>query len=188
MFRTTPKFVEHLRNEGFDVWTISLWEKWLAKTSEFDSVIAEIEAVFMGTTLGGGMGLSEANSRGFYGDRQEQEACRQLDEKKNWRNIETVTLNANYTAPTYLDAKGFYFHLPAFLIADLNGDFGFAFVDTLIEKNPSSIEWIGLLDTPQKNAIIKTLELLKHFPDYHCRLDAIELAIKRIQGQQKTAG
>ena len=184
MCRTTLEFVDRLRNEGYDVWTISLWEKWLGKTPDLDSAIAQIEHAFNDTRLGDGIGLREANAIDDYASDIERQIQRRFDEKQNWRNITSKTLNEYYVAPTFLDAKGFHFHLPAFLIADLNGEFHFGFTDRLIEKQPLSTKWIDLLDNAQANALIYTMSLLKHYPEYHDKLDAIDCAIARIRDHQ----
>ena len=48
---------------------------------------------------------------------------RNKDEKLNWQNIQIDDLNRCNSSPTFFDAQGMLFHLPAFLLASLNGDY-----------------------------------------------------------------
>ena len=154
MYRITSRFVQQLRDKGYDVWTISLWEDWLTKMPEFETALLQIDSAFRNTSLGNGIGLREANAMDDYATQTECKRQRQMDEKHEWRNLTPEMLNKNYVAPAYFDARGFYFHLPAFLIAELNGQFNWDFIERLIKKHPRSTEWIGLLNL-RKTAELK---------------------------------
>ena len=184
MYRITLRFVEQLRDEGYDLWTISLWEDWLTKMPEFETALLQIASAFRNTSLGNGIGLCEANAMDDYATQTERKRQRQLDEKNEWRNLAPEMLNKNYVAPAYFDARGFYFHLPAFLIAELNGQFNCDFIERLIEKHPRSTEWIGLLNRAQADAIVTMLEVLEHHPDFYGKFEAVDRAITRIRGRE----
>ena len=101
MYRITADLIDQLRTDGYDLWTISLWENWLTKMPELEAVIIKIESAFRNMTLGGGIGLREANAIDDYATDSEREHQRELDEKHDWRNIAADSLNQNYVAPTY---------------------------------------------------------------------------------------
>ncbi len=108
MYRITSRFVQQLRDKGYDVWTISLWEDWLTKMPEFETAFLQIDSAFRNTSLGNGIGLREADAMDDYATQTECKRQRQMDEKHEWRNLTPETLNKNYVAPAYFDARGFY--------------------------------------------------------------------------------
>lgn len=181
MYRITSEYVEELRRDGYDLWTISLWHEWLSWMPQFDSAISQIEPAFRDVTLGDGIGLREADAIDGYALEAERAEQRDQDEKHDWRTIDAQALNRNYVAPTYFDARGFVFHLPAFLLAELNGEYEWDFIDELIQKHRLSTEWMGLLNEPQRDAIIDVLEVLRHHPSYFDQSQKFDLAIERIK-------
>jgi hypothetical protein len=184
MNRVTPAFIERLKQDGFDVWTISLWEHWLTKTPELAAAIRHVECAFATTRLDAGIGLREGNAIDDYENDFERQQQRQLDEHLDWRQITIGSLNKYHVAWCYFDAQGVLFHLPAFLIADLNGNLDLEFVDNLIGGQFDSTGWIALLNDPQARAITEVLELLKHYPDYHNDTVRIDRAISRIRSSK----
>lgn len=95
-------------------------------------IIAEIKEAFKDVDLDDGIGLSEADALDSYADGKLRRECRQNDEKNDWRVISSADLNKYNSSLSYFDAKGMQFHLPAFLIADINGQYmyGMSFVLT----------------------------------------------------------
>ena len=87
MYRITLRFVEQLRDEGYDLWTISLWEDWLTKMPEFETALLQIASAFRNTSLGNEIGLREANAIDDYATQAERKRQRQMDEKHEWRNF-----------------------------------------------------------------------------------------------------
>lgn len=94
---------------------------------------------FSEQTLGNGIGLREANAIDVYAMLAERLEMRRRDERTDWRSIDSDTLNECYAAPTYMDAEGFAFHLPAFLIAELNDDYDFSTRTTASRTSPSGM-------------------------------------------------
>ncbi len=182
--RTTLRFVESLREKGYDVWTISLWESWLARMPDLEAAIQRIEAAFDGVALGDGLGLREADAIDSYASDAELAAQRKLDEKNDRRKIPAPSLSDYYCAPAFFDARGFHFHLPAFLIASLEGKCDFKLLDYLGEKEARNAGWIGLLDEVQAEAIISVLELLKDYPEYYGESESIDCSIGRIRDRR----
>ena len=183
MYQIDSNTIKKLRDDGHDVWTISLWENWLAKMAELKLLVTKIRNSFESVTLGDGIGLREADMIDSCGSNEERQSARDLDEKDCWRNIGADVLNSCYVSPGYLDARGFLFHLPAFLIAELTDEFDFGFIDRLVESKPRSTDWIALLDNVQSDAVIETLMLVKQHPEYHNRGDAFDRAVERISNR-----
>jgi hypothetical protein len=181
MYRITSDYVEQLRRDGYDLWTIALWEEWLSWMPQFEAAVSQIEPAFRGVALGDGIGLREADAIDEYAPEADQAEKREQDEKHDWRKIDSQSLNRNYVAPTYFDARGFLFHLPAFLLAELNGEYEWDFIGELLDKHPMKTGWIGLLDQPQRKAIIDVLEVLRHHPSYYDQSQKFDLAIGRIR-------
>lgn len=180
MYQIDQEWIERLKDDGYDLWTIAQWEGWLAEMPALDSAMQAIESAFKNIRLGEGIGLREAQAIDDYADEAEQAAARALDEKTHWLRIDRELLNCCYAAPSFFDPQGFWFHLPAFLLAELKDEYEFGFVDRLIEKSPSCTKWIGYLNREQANAIVDCLSLLKSHPDYANKTAAIEKAIARI--------
>ena len=186
MYQVDTETIEKLKVEGYDVWTISLWEAWLLKMPELSFAVQRIQEAFKGVVLGDGIGLREAQSIDDYANTVDREEARKLDEKCHWQKIEIGLLNKCYAAPTFFDARGFVFHLPAYLVAELQDEYesDFGIITYIIEKHPTSTDWIGMLSTDQAKVIIEVLNLLKFHPEYQSSLDAIEKAINRISSHR----
>lgn len=183
MFRVTAEYVEELRAEGYDLWTISLWENWLAKLPLLDEAIDSVSKAFDGVTLGTGIGLIEAYSMDGYVFREELTAERAQDEKERWQDIDVRELDEmGDTANAFFDTFGFIFHLPAFLLAELNDEFTFCqgVVHRLVAKRPSSNKWILFLDDAQRRSITSILEVVQHHPDYVGQSEQFRHSIARL--------
>jgi hypothetical protein len=86
-----------------------------------NKLIAEIAKAFAGVTLEDGVGLKEADAIDEYADNAMRQQYRQEDEKYEWSAIPPEKLERYHGSPAFFDPKGMRFHLPAFLIAQLNG-------------------------------------------------------------------
>ena len=84
-----------------------------------------------------------------------------------------------------MDARGFVFHLPAFLIAELNDQHIFGFIDRLYCSPESPAGWSDLLNADQRNALAAALQLIGAHPDYHRDADAIKTKIDQLNTMQK---
>ena len=127
-FRVDESDVDELRDQTGDLRLIEAFSNWVRDFAPcVDHVIVQIEDAFAGTQLGEGIGLFEANGLDDYASEDERRRLRSSDEKHDWKRISCSDLNRCYTSPWFFDAKGFVFHLPAFLIAELNDQHPYGF-------------------------------------------------------------
>lgn len=61
MYQIDQSFVERLISDGYDVWTIELWSKWLGLSREFNSSLTAIAEAFSNVEVGDGIGMLEAD-------------------------------------------------------------------------------------------------------------------------------
>ncbi len=80
-----------------------------------------IRAAFAGVVLGEGIGLRQAQGLDDCADARTMEAYRAQDEKGDWSSIPVADLDRCYSSLSFFDADGMRFHLPAYLVADLEG-------------------------------------------------------------------
>lgn len=137
-----------------------------------------IRAAFSGVVLGAGVGLTQAQGMDDYADEKTCAAYREKDEKENWQAISAEQLNQCYSSLSFFDAEGMRFHLPAYLIAELNGDYkndtAFALThSTLIE------EQFALLNDAQRSAVRGFLQFIVCEPDYEFYREDIQRALER---------
>jgi hypothetical protein len=90
-------------------------------TDEQTRVANLIREAFEGVVLGNGVGLFQAKSMDDNWDDGKKE--RKKDEKLDWASIPVDNLNKCYSNLTFSDAEGMRFHLPAFILADLEGTY-----------------------------------------------------------------
>lgn len=88
-------------------------------TAEKDRVLGLVRRAFEGVTLGEGIGLREGDGLDDYADEHTLAAYRAQDEKHDWSAIPVADLDRYYSSLSFLDADGMRFHLPAYLVADL---------------------------------------------------------------------
>jgi hypothetical protein len=81
----------------------------------------QIRQAFQGVTLGHGIGLLQAQAIDDYESELRIAEARSKDETKDWSLIRYSDLKRFVSSLSYFDAEGMRFHLPAFMIADLEG-------------------------------------------------------------------
>ncbi len=167
-----------------DLEFVAAYERWCDFGNELDEVIARLDKAFTGQKLGDGIGLLEANAIDEYASVEEQAMMRQQDEHYDWKRIDVERLNECYAAPTYFDAAGFAFHLPAFLIAELNDQYDFSFIDRLIDYDTIPTDWDANLTIEQREAVAAALSLVSKHPEYLHRSKDICVAIQRLVGHR----
>lgn len=126
-------------------------------------IIDEITAAFAGVRLGDGIGLFEAQGLDDYATEEERKALREGDEKDDWTVLASQVLNQANSSLSFFDAKGMRFHLPAYMIAELRGDYRFSLAFTLCH-DPRA-EQFALLSGPQRVAVRHYIEFLLTDPD-----------------------
>ncbi|XDD51373.1 DUF6714 family protein [Leptospira sp. WS92.C1] len=136
----------------------------------------KIQRAFWGVNLGSGIGLYEAEGLDRYSTQEELAAYRAKDERSNWQALNLEDLNRCNCSLSYFDPEGMRFHLPAYLIADLEGIYRFDLVFTLIQSDHLE-EKFSLLNPDQRAAIRSYLELVQSDPDYKFEKDEIRQAL-----------
>lgn len=80
-----------------------------------------IRDAFSGVTLEDGVGLLQGQALDDYAGPEAQAAARANDETEDWSRIPADLLSSAHSSLSFFDPKGMRFHLPAYLIAELNG-------------------------------------------------------------------
>ncbi len=179
-FRITDEDLDHLRDLGHES-LIDVYKDWVNRDAELNALIRQIEDAFAGLTLGDGIGLLEASGLDDYAGDEELAELRARDEQTDWRRIPVETLNRNYSSPTFMDARGFIFHLPAFLRAELNDQYRYDFIRYLFYDPPYPEGWMDLLDTKQREAVAAVMTLINDHPNFEHDAVQIERAIDRLR-------
>jgi hypothetical protein len=141
-------------------------------------LISEINDAFKDVVLGNGIGLSEADAIDSYADLKLRTECRQNDEKHNWNLITADNLNKYNCSLSFFDAEGMQFHLPAFMIADINEEYKFGMSFALTNLSDYSKSQFGLLSQKQRGAIRLFLEYILEHPSYEFERPEIKSAIE----------
>lgn len=84
-----------------------------------DRVLELVRSAFRGVTLGNGVGLRQGQGLDDYADERTLASYRAQDEKNDWSAIPVADLDRCYSSLSFFDAEGMRFHLPAYLVADL---------------------------------------------------------------------
>jgi hypothetical protein len=90
-------------------------------TEEDARVALLVRNAFQGVTLGKGVGLWEGQAIDDYEDSHTRAVYRSRDEKEDWSAISVADLERCFSSLSFFDAEGMRFHLPAFLIAEIEG-------------------------------------------------------------------
>lgn len=88
-------------------------------TAEKNHVLNLVRSAFCGVTLGNGVGLRQGQGLDDYADERTLASYRAKDEKNDWSAIPVTDLDGCYSSLSFFDAEGMRFHLPAYLVADL---------------------------------------------------------------------
>lgn len=122
--------------------------------SEFaEGLCQRIRSAFSGVKLGEGIGLWQAQG---LDDNESPEVCAQYrlkDESEDWSRISDDTLRHCYSSPSFLDAEGFRFYMPAFMISELRGTYGFDFLWSLIHFDHLGYTRYELLNHAQRTVV-----------------------------------
>jgi len=101
-----------------------------------NEIIKLIEKAFEYVHLGNGIGLMKAQAIDDYQTEEAVQKARELDEMTEWKNIRPEALDQCCSSLSFFDAEGMRFHIPAYLICDLNGH--------LKTADPVFVLWYGL--------------------------------------------
>lgn len=137
----------------------------------------EILRAFSGVVLGSGVGLGEAQGLDGYEDEEIRAARRREDEKDDWRHIRPADLNRCNSSLSFFDAEGMRFHLPAFLIADIDGVYEFGMAFHLTHLDSHGIGQFSLLSPEQRAAVRSYLQFISTSDEYAFERPAILRAL-----------
>ncbi len=141
-------------------------------------LISAINEAFKNIELDGGIGLSEANAIDDYKDQQFRDECKKNDEKQNWNTIPSSALNKYNCSLSFFDAKGMKFHLPAFMISEIKGEYRFGMSFALTNLSDYSKSQFILLTQKQRETVKLFLEYLSEHPEYVFEKPEIKTAIE----------
>ena len=167
MKHPSPADIEEMRRRGYDVSTIREAEERSKRWHVAQALIRQIQSAFEGVTLGNGVGLLEAQALDGYGSVEECAAARVHDEKIDWRRISSKALNDCSSSLSFFDAEGMRFHLPAFLIAEIEGTFRHT-VSYHVSTAKKGRNRFALLSEAQRAAVLAFIDYMteEHVSDY----------------------
>ena len=125
-----------------------------------------IREAFAGVTLGDGIGLQQAQGIDDYEPPATCARLRASDEKDDWTRIPAEELNCCNSSLSFFDAEGMRFHLPAYLIADLQGQYRFGMAFSLTHMSDYNISQFALLSAQQRSAVRAFLLHIAESEDY----------------------
>ena len=147
--------------------------------SKFAEGLCErIRTAFNGAKLGNGIGLWQAQGLDDY---ETPEVCaeyRLKDEAEDWSRISDDTLQRCNSSPSFLDAKGFRFYMPAFMLSELRGGYGFDFLWSLTHFDVLGYAPYELLDAAQRSVVRDYLLFFASDPDNTFSRDDIMFALE----------
>ncbi|MBL9024989.1 MAG: hypothetical protein JNL21_22525 [Myxococcales bacterium] len=98
---------------------------------------------------------------------------------------EADQLNKCNSSLSFFDDEGMRFHLPAYLVADLDGDYKFGLAYALTQT-PILSEQFRLLSKEQRAAVRRYLEFISFEPDYEFEREHIEHALENYWSARET--
>ena len=129
-----------------------------------ESVVALIREAFRDVSLGNGYGLRKAEALDHYGDVYTRERA-ELDEKEKaegWQSLQAKNLDKYHNALVFFDPEGMRFHLPAYMIYDLEEFFKFADMRLYLSfGSDHKYKQFSLLTPEQRNAVREFLLYVK---------------------------
>ncbi|QQL44614.1 DUF6714 family protein [Sulfuriroseicoccus oceanibius] len=177
MRRTTQAEIDDMRARGFDAETIRQAEFSEKRTAVADSLCDKVAEAFANVKLGDGVGLFEGQAIDNYETAEVRQQMRKKDEKEVWSQIESKHLNACHSSLSFFDSLGMRFHLPAFIVADLKGDYGMGMEFTLTHLDDYNRKKFGLLSPQQRQVVREYLQFLRQDPDSEFYYDDIDRAL-----------
>lgn len=137
-----------------------------------------IRDAFEGVTLGDGVGLYQAQG---IDDHDTEEVCQSFrlrDEKDDWQRITSEDLNKCYSSLSFFDAAGMRFHLPAYLLAEIDGDYKFDLTMDFIDMSDHKMKQFSLFTEQQKKAVADYLRFIQDQPGHWLDVHKIDFALE----------
>jgi hypothetical protein len=162
----SPADIEQMRARSDDPSAIRQAEELSKRWHEANEIAARIREAFRGVTLRRGVGLRQGQGLDDYADKKTIEQYRESDEKDDWSSISAAALNECYTSLSFFDAEGMRFHLPAYLLADLAGEYQQSLVFHLMDLGDYGQRQFALLSPLQVAAVRAYLQFIADDEDY----------------------
>lgn len=131
-----------------------------------ESLRSKIEEAFNDVTLGDGVGLRQARAMDDYENEKVQKQARLKDEKDDWRAIPLEDLEFYYSSPSFFDADGMRFHLPAYMLSDEYRDNSDTLTFHLTNLNDYGKSQFSSLTNKQRAAVTGYLYWLAEQQDF----------------------
>ena len=147
-------------------------------TEDEKRVACLVRDAFRDVALGEGVGLLQGQGLDDYADFRTLENYRLRDEKFDWAKISSEDLNRCHSSLSFFDAEGMRFHLPAYLIADLEGDLNHDMIFHLAWSEQGALDRFGMLSDSQRNAVREFLLLRLSNPNCEFERPMIEKALR----------
>ncbi len=148
-------------------------------TAYKDRVLGLVRSTFQGVTLGEGVGLRQGQGLEDCADAQTLASYRAQDEKRDWSAIPVADLDRYHSSLSFFDADGMRFHLPAYLVADLECRLQTADVlFHLIYMAHGAALRFDILSSAQREAVREFLLLRLSDPDRESVHSMIEEALR----------
>ena len=143
-----------------------------------ESIKNEIISAFKDVKLKDGIGLWEAQAIDDYESKDDQIIARKKDIKDDWLKLSNGDLFHCDSILSYFDAQGMLFHLPAFIIAELNDKLNIGPILPLTSLAISNPDIFKLLNANQKHCVAMFLEWCAAQPEYDFDKPDIERALQ----------
>ncbi|HBY85596.1 MAG TPA: hypothetical protein DEO86_06950 [Colwellia sp.] len=138
---------------------------------------SEIITAFKDVKLKDGIGLWEAQAIDDYENNDAQVIARNKDIKDNWLLLSNEDLFHCDSSLSYFDAQGMLFHIPAFILAELNGKLNIGPILPLTSLAISNPDIFKLLNVNQKRCVVMFLEWCAAQHEYDFDKSDIERAL-----------
>ena len=174
----SPADIAEMKARGYEAATVEAAEEQSRRWHAAQAICRVIEEAFTDVTLGDGVGLRQARGLDDYADDATLAAYRAEDEKEDWRRIPAEALNHHHSSLSFFDAEGMRFHLPAYLVADLQGLYGFGMAFALTHLSDHGRCQFQLLTPAQRSATRAFLLFVAEDGEYRFYHSDIRRALK----------
>ena len=180
-----PDEIRELKEGGYDRILLearSDSERWDAA----NNLRERIESAFAGVTLGGGIGLKEGDGIDDYAEADVLDQLHTEDERSDWHRLSSDDLLSHQFSISFMDAEGFRFHLPAWMLAELRDEGIVGLISSLCRIAPHAEHKFALLSPEQRSVVREFLEFMRDDPDYTRDQREIDAAIEHIWSHEST--
>lgn len=144
-----------------------------------------ITAAFEGVDLGDGIGLWEAQAIDDYQSEEYRKDQRSQDRTEHWQDFSLDELQRCYSSLCFFDATGMRFHLPAFILAELEEPQDHVLF-SLTQLDDYKCSMFTTLNQTQRLAIKQFLKWCLSEPSYEFYHPHIEVALEQYWNNSAT--